>query len=80
MTPRRLTLRGVGLRAANTAMESNFSNLKFEYLREKKSLSKTFLTCSLGAQVGSIHEKNAIFCENAAEAGFEQAIFTVKHR
>ena len=39
--------------------ESNFSNFKFEYLRENEFLSKTILACLSGAQVGSIHEKNS---------------------
>ena len=37
--------------------ESNFSNFKFEYLRENEFLRKTILACLSGAQVGSIHEK-----------------------
>ena len=38
--------------------ESNFSNFKFEYLRENKFLRKTILACLSGAQMGLIHEKN----------------------
>ena len=38
--------------------ESNFSNFKFEYLRENEFLRKTILACLSGAQMGSIHEKN----------------------
>ena len=37
--------------------ESNFSNFKFEYLRENEFLRKTILACSAGAQMGSINEK-----------------------
>ena len=37
--------------------ESNFSNLKFEYLRENEFLRKTILACLSEAQMGSIHEK-----------------------
>ena len=36
--------------------ESNFSNFKFEYLRENEFLRKTILACLSGAQMGSIHE------------------------
>ena len=32
-------------------------NLKFFYLRENRSFSKTIVGCLSGAQVGSIHEK-----------------------
>ena len=38
--------------------ESNFSNLKFEYLRENEFLRKTILALLSGAQMGSIHEEN----------------------
>ena len=38
--------------------ESNFSNFKFEYLRENKFLRKTILACFSGAQMGLINEKN----------------------
>ena len=38
--------------------ESNFSNFKFEYLRENEFLRKTILACLSGAQMGLIHEKN----------------------
>ena len=38
--------------------ESNFSNFKFEYLRENEFLRKTILACLSGAQMGSINEKN----------------------
>ena len=34
-----------------------FSKLKFEYLRENKSFSKTILASLLGTQGGSIHEE-----------------------
>ena len=37
--------------------ELNFSNLKFEYLRENEFESKTVLSCLLWASVGSINEK-----------------------
>ena len=37
--------------------ESNFSNFKFEYLRENDFLRKTILACLSGAQMGSIHKK-----------------------
>ena len=37
--------------------ESNFSNFKFEYLRENEFLRKAILACLSGAQMGSIHEK-----------------------
>ena len=40
-------------------VESNFFNLKFEYLCEKWFLGKTILTCLSGPQMGSIHEKIA---------------------
>ena len=38
--------------------ESNFSNFKFEYLRENEFKKKTISACLSGAQMGSIHEKN----------------------
>ena len=38
--------------------ELNFSNFKFEYLRENEFLRKTILACLSGAQMGSIPEKN----------------------
>ena len=38
-------------------LESNFSNLKFEYLRENELLSKTILAFLSGAQVGWIFRK-----------------------
>ena len=37
--------------------ESNFSNFKFEYLRENEFLRKTILACLSGVQMGLIHEK-----------------------
>ena len=44
------------LRAVLACAESNFSNFKFEYLRENKFLRKTILVCLSGAQMGSIKE------------------------
>ena len=38
--------------------ESNFSNFKFEYLREKEFLGKTILACLSWDQMGLITEKN----------------------
>ena len=46
-TLRRLTLRWVDF----------FEILKFKYIRENESFSKTILACLLGAQVGWIHRK-----------------------
>ena len=40
--------------------ESNFSKLKFEYLRENEFLRKTILACLSGAQMGLINEKNRV--------------------
>ena len=37
--------------------ELNFSNFKFEYLRENEFVSKTILACLSGDQLGSINEK-----------------------
>ena len=37
--------------------ESNFSNFKFEYLRENEFLRKSILACLSGAQMGSINAK-----------------------
>ena len=37
--------------------ESDFSNFKFEYLRENKYLRKTILACLSGDQMGSIMKK-----------------------
>ena len=39
-------------------VEWNFSNFKFEYLRENEFLRKTILACLSRAQMGSINEKN----------------------
>ena len=36
--------------------ESNFSNYKFEYLRENDFLRETILTCLSGAKLGWINE------------------------
>ena len=41
-------------------VESNFSNFKFEYLRENEFLRKTILACLSGAQMGLINEKNRV--------------------
>ena len=38
--------------------ELNFSNFKFEYLRENEFSRKIILACLSGAQMGSIHGKN----------------------
>ena len=43
--------------AALACEESNFLNLKFEYLCKIEFLRKTILACLSGAQMGSIHEK-----------------------
>ena len=40
--------------------ESNFSNFKFEYLRENEFLRKTILVCLSGVQMGLINEKNRV--------------------
>ena len=40
--------------------ESNFSNFKFEYLRENEFLRKTIVACLSGAQMGLINEKNRV--------------------
>ena len=45
------------LRAVLACAESNVSNFKFEYLREKEFLRKTILACLSGAPMGLIHEK-----------------------
>ena len=40
--------------------ESNFSNFKFQYLRENEFLRKTILACLSGAQMGLINEKSRV--------------------
>ena len=47
----------VKLCAVIACAESNFSNFKFEYLRENECLRKTILACLSGTQMGSINEK-----------------------
>ena len=41
--------------------ESNFSNFKFEYLRENDFLIKTLFACLSGAQMSFINEKKIEF-------------------
>ena len=45
------------LPAVLACAELNFSNFKFEYLRENEFVSKTILACLSGVQLGSINEK-----------------------
>ena len=40
--------------------ESNFSNCKFEYLRENEFLRKSILACLSGTQMDLINERNRV--------------------